>query len=108
VSQFYSILLVVAIALVSVCDWILLLARRKIAALRESMPVWLPEVAVAETGRLRVLGLLALGIALAGELSGEAHLERAAQQACACGRKEDAKLYVQATEQRFNGVRRCC
>jgi hypothetical protein len=59
---------------------------------------------------------VALGFVLAKELSGEAQLERARQQATLCAHrhheqaaaKSDAQLYVQVTEQRFNGVRRCC
>src|SRR5207253_11106678 len=37
--------LVAAIALLSAREWILLLARRKLALLRESEPVWLPDYA---------------------------------------------------------------
>src|SRR5439155_14816203 len=37
--------LVAAIAVLSVREWILLLARRKLALLRESEPVWLPDYA---------------------------------------------------------------
>jgi len=117
--------LVAAIALLSIREWILLLARRKLARLRESEPVWLPDYAIAEARPLRVLSLLALAVALAKELSGEAHLERAQQTAKVCGhcqpdsdgpnadeeisqRKTGQQLYVEVTEKRFNGVTRCC
>jgi ABC-type nitrate/sulfonate/bicarbonate transport system substrate-binding protein len=48
---------------------------------------------------------------LAKEWSGESHLERAHQQAravCECHPANAQQIYVEATEQRFNGVRRCC
>src|SRR5439155_437976 len=75
------LVLVASIVLLSVREWILLLARRKLAVLRESEPVWLPDYAVAEAKPLHMAGLLALAFALAKELSGEAHLERAQQSA---------------------------
>ena len=73
--------LVTAIVLVSVREWVLLLARRKLAVLRETEPVWLPDYAVAEAKPLRVASLLALAFALGKELSGEAQMERAQQAA---------------------------
>jgi hypothetical protein len=79
---------------------------------------------------------LALALALAKELSGEAHVERAQQMASACrcaqpgcvgsldasapivdllgeGRdtepgKIQQRVYVEAVEQRFSKVKRCC
>jgi len=100
--------LVAAIVFLSVREWILLLARKKIAELRETPPVWLPAYAMAEAKPLGFFSLFALIFALAKELSGEAQLERARQQACACEQKHDAKIYTEVTEARFNGVRRCC
>jgi carbon starvation protein len=113
------LLLVSIIILISVREWILLLSRRKPAVLRESEPVWLPEYAVIEGGRKLgggVAGTATLALALAKELSGEAQLERAHQQqtsVCDCSHpqqptKSDAQIYVETTEQRFTGVRRCC
>jgi carbon starvation protein len=120
------LVLVAAIALLSAREWILLLARRKLAVLRESQPVWLPHYAVAEAKPLRVAGLVALAFALARELSGEAQMERehAAVASCGCGqvggrapetacdgiskRATSERLYLEMTERRFKGVRRCC
>jgi carbon starvation protein len=118
------LILVTAIVLLSVREWILLLARRKLAVLRESEPVWLPDYALAEARPIGMLGLLALAFALAKELSSEAQLERAqrAQTVCECtaGHEQDGKpnqpqssrtseeLYLQVTEKRFNGITRCC
>jgi len=98
--------LVGAVVLLSFREWILLLARRKLAVLRESEPAWLPEYAIAETRPLHVASLLALGVALAKELSGQSHLERA--QTSACHHEKPAEIYCDATEHRFKGIRRCC
>ena len=117
--------LVSAIVLLSAREWVLLLSRRKAAALRESQPVWLPGYAVEEGRPARVMGLLALGVGLAREVSGEAQMDRAQQAAALCQcdhgdhgptaakdpmltRKLDARVYLEVTEHRFKGVRRCC
>jgi carbon starvation protein len=117
--------LVSVVVMLSVREWILLFSNRKPAVLHETEPVWLPDYAVTEGGRnlTGAAGAAALAVALARELSGEAQLERAHQQAevCACGEqgeavtqartstvRTDQQIYVEVTEQRFNGVRRCC
>lgn len=110
--------LVSIIVLISIREWILLLCRRKPSLLRESAPVWLPDYAVTEGGRRLgggPAGAATLALALAKELSGEAQLERVQQQqatVCDCGAahaaKSEAQIYVETTEQRFTGVRRCC
>jgi carbon starvation protein len=112
--------LVSAIFLLSAREWILLLARRKLSRLRESEPVWLPDYAIAEARPLHLAGLVALALALAKELSGEAQLERAQQAAnlsesqapgiqdLACIQRTPEQIYLEQTEERFKGVRRCC
>jgi carbon starvation protein len=119
--------LVAAIVLLSLREWVLLLTRNKPAVLHESEPVWLPDYAVVEGGPKfgGAAGAAALTLALAKELSGEAQLARAHRQAsvCECShstfgeagaenlrheRKTNGQIYVEVTEQRFNGVRRCC
>jgi carbon starvation protein len=102
------LILVCAVVVFSVREWILLLARRKVAELRETPPVWLPDYAIAESRPSGLFSLIALGFGLAKELSGEAQLERARDQACACGQRHESAIYVEATEQRFKGVKRCC
>jgi len=103
------LLLVWAIFLISLREWILLLARKKAAELRETPPTWLPDYALAQAKPLSAVALLALAFALAKELSGEADLDRARQtHVCACEQKSDAKIYNEVTEARFKGVRRCC
>jgi carbon starvation protein len=123
----FFLVLVVAIVALSVREWILLLVRRRPARLRESEAVWLPDYAVPEARPAQVLGVIALGCALAKELSGEAHLERAQQAAVKCEceqarsggidllgeRKVDCRrnldqIYVEALEQKHNRVNRCC
>ncbi len=112
--------LAVTIVCLSVWEWLCLLRGRRDPVLAETPPVWLPDYAVKEPGQdLRPLaGTVALSIVLAKELSGEASLERARQtsEVCHCengacaeaGKKSDSQLYLEVTEQRFNGVRRCC
>ncbi len=120
------LVLVSAIVILSVREWIWLLGRRKPAALRESEAVWLPEYALTEARPLRAASMLALGMALAKELSGEAQMERVgrtvvlsecgaeagnqaslAKQAIS-GREAAGKRYVAMTDQRYRGVRHCC
>jgi hypothetical protein len=119
------LLLITAIVLLSVYEWVQLLARRKPAVLRETEPVWLPDYAVAESRPLHVAGVAAVAFALAKELSGEAEMDRARQGAtlCACehgkagcptvmnasqARQADVRAYVEVAEKRFKGVKQCC
>ncbi|MBI3418352.1 MAG: carbon starvation protein A [Verrucomicrobia bacterium] len=128
----FFLALVAGIVLLSLREWILLLARRKLAVLRETAPTWLPDYAVTESKPLNVFSMIALALALAKELSGEAAMERArvASNACLCAAKcvnqdpiridllgggrikpecsSDAELYVRVSEARFDGIRRCC
>jgi carbon starvation protein len=109
--------LVSVILLLSLREWWALLSRRKPAVLRETEPVWLPDYAVKEGGPnfRSAAGTAAIALGLAKELSGEAHIERAKQAeiVCVCEEhkhapKTDEQRYVEMTEQRFNGVTRCC
>jgi carbon starvation protein len=97
--------MVTMIAGLSLREWILLLARRKLASLRETAPIWLPDYAIAETKPWRLFNLLALGLLLLRELSGEADMDRAQHSSKACSRQEACR---QVTEKRFSGVNRCC
>jgi carbon starvation protein len=112
------LLLVTVIVVMSLREWLLLLSLRKPAVLHETEPVWLPDYARKESGpNLRTAaGAAAIAFTLAKELSGESQLERARQQTTACEcrlhtpapAKSDDQIYLETTEQRFNGVRRCC
>ena len=104
------LVLVAIIVGLSLREWRLLLTHRKPAQLRETEPVFLPDYALKETGpNLRsAAGAAAIALGLAKELSGETQFERAKQQACACEQHSDAKIFAQATDAKYNGVRRCC
>jgi carbon starvation protein len=112
------LVLVGTVVCLSVAEWVLLLARKKIAELRESPPVWLPDYMLNEPRRSGIVGIATLALLLVKELSGEAHLERAQRaQPCSCethadpanrNSRIDSDVYVKATEERFNGIRRCC
>lgn len=106
------IVLLTAVLLLSLREWILLLARKRLATLRETEPVWLPGHETAGSNALQALGLLAICFLLAKELSGEAALERARIQekrVCECGAgPADRQLYIAVTTRRFKGVNRCC
>jgi carbon starvation protein len=116
--------LVSFVLLLSVREWILLLARRKLAQLHETKPVWLPDYAVVEGRPFRLFHLIPLSVALARELSGEAQVERnlEATRLSGCANLHGAQVqppsetgalsreaaYLQMTEKRFRGVNRCC
>jgi carbon starvation protein len=113
--------LVAGIFLLSVREWVLLVARKKAAEPRETPPVWLPDYAVAEAKPFQLFSFLALSLALLRELSGEAAVDRAQQHPAACrGMRQVALLegglkpptraeaYAVAVEHRFRGPTRCC
>ncbi len=112
------LVLVLIIVLISIREWILLLARKKLSDLHETEPVWLPHYALAETKPLHFFSIIGLGFALLKELSGEAQLERAHKTAAVCCQESEAvtvsdrekskQVYDKVTKQRFTGVRRCC
>jgi len=104
------LVLVAIIILMSAREWILLLSRHKPVQLHETTPVWLPDYAVTEAGPdfKTAAGTAAIALALARELSGESHFERAKQAPCACANHSDPQIFVQTTNERYNGVRRCC
>jgi carbon starvation protein len=106
------LVLVAMIVLLSVKEWLLLLARKRHAKLAESPPVWLPDYAVAEA-RGQALPLIALSVTLLKELSGQAEVDRAEAAHRECHLEEGkqtncANSYMQVTEDRFKNIRRCC
>ena len=107
------LVLVALIVLFSVREWILLLARKRRAELRETEPVWLPDYELAASKPVNFLSLFALAFALARELSGEAAVEREQRQIaktcnCEVGDATREQAYVAFTTRRFKGVNRCC
>jgi len=106
--------LVLIIILLSVREWILLLARKRLATLHETAPVWLPDYALAERKPHHLLGLLALAAGLLREWSGEADFERTRQRQaeCACPAHPTeaarTRAYLDTLDDRYRNVRRCC
>ena len=106
--------LVLIIILLSVREWILLLARKRLATLHETAPVWLPDYALAERKTHHLLGLLALAAGLLREWSGEADFERTRQRQaeCACPAHPTeaarTRAYLDTLDDRYRSVRRCC
>lgn len=111
-----------AIIVLSLREWILLIARKKLAELRETDPVWLPDYAVVEGQPLKIWGLFTLAFLLAKEVSGQGAYDRATTQ-CACAPKvavslsgestvacqeTDGERFARVTEERFNKPNRCC
>jgi carbon starvation protein len=100
----------------SLREWILLLARRKVASLRETEPVWLPDYALAQARPIHLAGLATLAFALAKELSGEGQLERARESAHLCldakceeqASKSNGQIYAEVSRKQFDGITRCC
>ncbi len=104
------LVLVSVVILISVREWFLLLTRRKPAVLRETEPQWLPDYALKESGPnwRSAAGAAAIALGMAKELSGETQFERAKQNICACEQQNEKKIFVQVTDEKFKGVRRCC
>ncbi len=118
-----------AMVVVSVWEWLRLLFGSKLAELRESETVWLPEQALREGRSGAALGVAAIAFALLKEWSGESAVDRAQAAAAACPcvtpaaprllidvpevrtaveHAERQQAYVAAAEQRFEGINRCC
>jgi hypothetical protein len=114
----------------AVVEWARLLAGRRAPDSSEDSPVWLPESAVTEgRGKTGWAGILAVGLALLRNWSGQDAVDRTAQQlethvaretpsqavliplpeVTHAARQHNAPLaYIQAAESRFNGPNRCC
>jgi carbon starvation protein len=107
----FFLVLVAAVVVLSVREWLALLRGRKAPIMGETEAVWLPEYAVKEAGGVPggVLGVVTLGVTLLKELTDEAGFERAraSQQTCLCSSSDStpstAALETQAigTEVRF-------
>jgi carbon starvation protein len=98
------------IAVVSVREWLLLVAGKRVAELKETPPVWLPHYQIMQSKPLRVSGMILLAIALVKELSGQAAVDRVAACGtldCPCA-TDAAAAYVIETDRKFSGINRCC
>jgi carbon starvation protein len=134
----FFLAMVATILGLSVREWWLLLIRHKPARLHETEPVWLPEYKMAASRPLNLAGWIALGFAMARELTGEAAYQRArdeAAQVCVCPRPRspaslpasgdglapgsqglteaatlarDRRIWMQSLDERYRNLRRCC
>jgi carbon starvation protein len=110
------LVLVSLVVLITLREALLLLGRRKLAALHETDAVFLPfREADGRTAPVSALGVIALGFLLLKEFSGEAAIERAqaaAAQACACTQPPSPRtrqnVYLTVSNRRFTGIRHCC
>ena len=106
------LVLVAMVFILSLREWILLLARKRPAELKETPPAWLPDYAVTEGRPTHFAGYATLAFALCKELSGEAEIDRAKAPECACTIRQEqpdkGKIYVEVTESRYKSIRRCC
>ncbi|MCX7872284.1 MAG: carbon starvation protein A [Verrucomicrobiae bacterium] len=119
------ITLVSIIVLLSIKEWIMLIARKRAPQLHESPVVWLPDYAVVEGKPIKWLGWLTLFMFAIKEISGQAQVERAEKllmsNQCVCHHHnhlistgsispEDIKkqAFLNATDHRFRNINRCC
>src|SRR6185503_8806946 len=96
--------LVVGIFLISVREWVLLVARKKAAEPRETPPTWLPDYAVTEAEPFMLFSFLALSLALLKELSGEAAVDRAQQHRAECAHTMEVDLLGGGLKQQTRGA----
>jgi carbon starvation protein len=99
------LLMISLIVILSVREWLLLLARRKPARLSETAPVLFPNYGVAEPAPRGLFGVWMLGLMLIKELSGENAIQRERQ---AKNSATPQKAYLQVAQKRFDGIHRCC
>ncbi len=115
------IVFVSCIVVLSIYEWLRLLAASKAATTSETEPVWLPADAVSEPRPLPAMGIAVLGFTLLKELSGEGAIDRAQALAAACdcvksGEPDTAQVtknrrrnaFLTTTEHRYTSVNRCC
>jgi len=121
------LVMVCSVVILSAREWILLVARKKLAELTETPPVWLPHYELAEAKPWRFWGLLLLMVGLVRELSGEAALARRTTQIETCcldgacektvahafaklktTEERTAGAYLDTLEHKYSKPERCC
>jgi len=107
------LLLVGGIVILSIGEWLALIAGRKPPKLSETDPVWLPPDP-ASGNSAAAFGAAALAFTLAKELTGQADLERAQVRAeqcdCEAARTPQGRrnVFLTTLDERYRGIRRCC
>jgi carbon starvation protein len=106
------LLLVGAVASISLWEWYKLITGRRPARLQESPVVLLPDYAVAEGRPINAVSAAALGVILLKELSGEADVDRALkrepEQCCVEHDQRREQLYIASLDAPYKSIRRCC
>ncbi len=105
------LVMILAIVVFSVREWILLLSQKRAAKLSETEPSWLADYEVAESRPRGFAGVLLFGFLMLREWSGHAAIDRAtAKSSCDCQQAKDARVeaYLEVAKKRFDGVNRCC
>jgi carbon starvation protein len=112
---------------ISLTEWLLLLARKRLVVLYESKPVWLPESVRGEGAPANLAGAVLIAVALLRHLSGESELDRNLARTASYAeparqggsslvvhllprsqRERRKAVYLAQTEQRFKHPQRCC
>jgi carbon starvation protein len=116
------LVLVAIIVVLSVREWLMLLARKRPATLFETTPTWLPDHAILEASPTQILPMMTLGFTLLKEMSGQGEIDRAQDQAriqheAVCAQQQmtaghqtslDQQAYLSTTEAKYRSIRRCC
>lgn len=109
------LVLVSAIIIISVRDWIQLLRGAREPVLHESEPVWLTSAKEEGSERpISAMGVIAFGLLLLKEISGQSAIEREqiAAEKCDCVEAQTPRgrqnVFLSVTNRQYNSIRRCC
>jgi carbon starvation protein len=106
--------LVAAMVILSMTEWLRLIARAKAPVLSETEPVWLPAEVASGANPAAAFSAVALGLTLVKELSGQADVDRAIARAevCDCVEARTPRgrqnVFLTTLDERYRTPRRCC
>jgi carbon starvation protein len=108
--------MVAAILGISLREWGRLLSGNRSPVSSETEPVWLNPGSVRESAPFPSMGVIAIGLSLLREISGEGAIDRAETAACACQTAESQEptksirrnVFLTTTDARYRGINRCC
>jgi carbon starvation protein len=108
--------LVAAILGISLREWGRLLSGSRPPQTSETDPVWLSPESVRESAPFPAMGVIAIGLSLLREISGQGAIDRAETAACACQTSETASpsksvrrnVFLSTTDARYRSINRCC